>query len=501
MVPAEGTGATTSAPDSSDTSGQAGRITADAQPEAPPDGAPSALPGVVRIGYGLGSFGTGIFGAVPGLLLLYYLTDVLGVTPLVAGVVVFLPKAWDAVANPYAGSLSDRTDHRWGPRRPWMLGGALTLPFFFAAMFAGPPLTGNWAALYVGGMYLLAATAFAAFQVPYIAMPAEITTDHHERTRMMAWRVAFLSFAIMLSGGIAPLIAGHSGDDDPGTLNGYRVMGVALGVLLMAGMLAAFFTTARARTVVRAEAGERSILKQLAVARTNRSFMNLFGMYVIQAVGAGSMLAGVQYFSTYVLDDPSATTWLFAALVLPSIVVMPLWSRAALRFGKRAAAFAASCCFLVAALLMTSADHVPAGVVYGITGIAGIGYAGMQMLPMSMIGDAVAADAMVTGKRRAGVFTGVWTAGEMLGLALGAGIFALVLQVTGFVSSDADHRVPQPDAALSGVLFGFTLLPAVLLVLSMPFILRYDLTEEKLADLRERHTPVPAPRAAGEDTP
>ncbi|NUP30402.1 MAG: hypothetical protein HOU01_01625, partial [Streptomycetaceae bacterium] len=67
MVPAEGTGATTSAPDSSDTSGQAVRITADAQPEAPPDGAPSALPGVVRIGYGLGSFGTGIFGAVPGL--------------------------------------------------------------------------------------------------------------------------------------------------------------------------------------------------------------------------------------------------------------------------------------------------------------------------------------------------------------------------------------------------------------------------------------------------
>ncbi|MEU8139336.1 MFS transporter [Streptodolium elevatio] len=458
-------------------------------PEIPP------LPGIVRIGYGLGSFGTGIFGAVPGLLLLFYLTDVLGVEPLVAGVVVFLPKAWDAVANPYAGTLSDRTEHRWGPRRPWMLGGALTLPFFFAAMFAGPPLTGGWAALYVGVMYLLAATAFAAFQVPYIAMPAEITADHHERTRMMAWRVAFLSFAIMLSGGLAPLITGHSGGDDPGTLGGYRLMGVVLGVLLMAGMLAAFFTTARARTVVPVTASESSILKQLAIARTNRSFMNLFGMYVIQAIGAGAMLAGVQYFSTYILDDSSATTWLFAALVLPSIVAMPLWSRAALRFGKRNAAFAASCCFLVASLLMMSAGQVPAGVVYAITGIAGVGYAGMQMLPMSMIGDAVAVDAMTTGQRRAGVFTGVWTAGEMLGLALGAGVFAAMLQASGFVSSDADHRVPQPDSALTGVLLGFTLLPAVLLVISMPFILRYDLTEEKLAELRDRHAKIPAQTA------
>lgn len=462
---------------------------ADAEP-SPPRLAP--LPPVVRIGYGLGSVGTGIFGAVPGLLLLYYLTDVLGVAPLLAGVVVFLPKAWDAVANPFVGSLSDHTEHRWGPRRPWMLGGALTLPFFFAAMFAGPPLTGTWAALYVGVMYMLAATAFAAFQVPYIAMPAEITADHHERTRIMSWRVAFLSLAIMLSGGIAPLIAGHSGGDDPGTMGGYRVMGVVLGALLMAGMLAAFLTTARARTVVAVTPGERSILKQLAIARTNRSFMNLLGMYVVQAIGAGAMLAGVQYFSTYILDDTSATTWLFAALVLPSVVAMPLWTRAAVRYGKRNAAFAASCCFLVASLLMTSAGHVPAGVVYGITAIAGVGYAGMQMLPMSMIGDATAADAMTTGTRRAGVFTGVWTAGEMLGLALGAGVFAAVLQVTGFVASDADHRVPQPDSALTGVLLGFTLLPAVLLAISMPFILRYDLTEEKLAELRDRHAAVPA---------
>lgn len=468
----------------------------DGTPPSPAVLAP--LPRVVRIGYGLGSFGTGIFGAVPGLLLLFYLTDVLGVAPLLAGVVVFLPKAWDALANPYVGSLSDRTHHRWGPRRPWMLGGALTLPFLFAAMFAGPPLTGNWAALYVGGIYLLAATSFAAFQVPYIAMPAEITADHHERTRVMSWRVAFLSFAILLSGGVAPLIAGHSGDDDPGTVHGYRIMGVVLGALLMAGMLAAFFTTARARSVVPAVPGERSVLRQLAIARTNRSFMTLLGMYVVQATGAGAMLAGVQYFSTYILDDSSATTWLFAALVLPSIVAMPFWSRAALRFGKRNAAFAASCCFLVAALMMMSAGQVSAGVVYGITAVAGVGYAGMQMLPMSMIADAVAADAMTTGKRRAGVFTGVWTAGEMLGLALGAGVFAAVLQAAGFVSSAADHRVPQPDSALTGVLLGFTLLPAVLLVVSMPFLLRYDLTEEKLAALRDRHAAVPpqVPRAA-----
>ena len=62
----------------------------------------------------------------------------LGVGAGVAGIVVFAPKAWDVVLNPWVGARSDRTTNRWGPRRPWMLAGGLALPPLFVLVFAGP---------------------------------------------------------------------------------------------------------------------------------------------------------------------------------------------------------------------------------------------------------------------------------------------------------------------------------------------------------------------------
>src|SRR4051794_13435448 len=144
----------------------------------------ATLPRRVRVGYSLGSLATGAFGTVPGLLLLPYLTDSLGVAAGLAGVLVLLPKAWDVLINPVVGRISDRTVTRLGPRRPYLLGGGLALAMLFAAMFAGPFGTTSAAPWYVTVAFLASATAFAVFQVPYIAMPAEMTDDYAERTRL-----------------------------------------------------------------------------------------------------------------------------------------------------------------------------------------------------------------------------------------------------------------------------------------------------------------------------
>src|SRR5262249_41658232 len=127
-----------------------------------------------RIGYAAGSLVTGSFGTVPGLLLLPYLTDTLGVTAGLAGLLVLLPKLWDVIVNPLAGRLSDRTHSRWGARRPYLLGAGLALAVLFAAMFAGV-LRGGPGATWVCLAFLASATAFAFFQVPYNAMPADMT--------------------------------------------------------------------------------------------------------------------------------------------------------------------------------------------------------------------------------------------------------------------------------------------------------------------------------------
>ena len=175
----------------------------------------TTLPRGVRVGYGSGSVATGAFGTVPGLMLLPYLTDELGVAALWAGLVVFLPKAWDVVLNPVAGRISDRTVHPSGPRRPWLLRAGILLAGAFALIFAAPDFDGTrletaWVLLF----FLLAASAYAFFQVPYVAMPAEITSSYDERTRLMTWRVAILALTIMLAGATAPVIRHAVGGRD-----------------------------------------------------------------------------------------------------------------------------------------------------------------------------------------------------------------------------------------------------------------------------------------------
>jgi len=432
------------------------------------------LPGRVRAGYGLGSVATGAFGTVPGLMLLPYLTDTLGITALLAGVIVFAPKAWDVILNPIAGRVSDRSVDPRGPRRPFLLRFGLALAVCFAVLFAAPDLGSRWAgALWVLVAFVACATAYAFFQVPYIAMSAEITDSYHERTRLMGWRVAILAFAILVSGACAPAIRNAFGGR-----TGYQVMGVAIGVLLAVGALGAYFGTRRA-PIGAVVTRPGTVREQLRLVAGARDFRLLLGTFVIQAVATGAMLAGLDYVSRWVLGDKDLSTVLFVCFVGPALVCTPLWGAAGRRVGKQAGYAAASLVLAVAALVLVGARTLPHWSVFVATGLVGVGYAGVQVFPLAMLPDCAALDARRTGSNRIGVYTGVWTAGETLGLAIGPGVYALVLAVGGYVSSTSGGGV-QPSSALTAITLGFSLVPGVLVLLSLIPLQRYSLTEQEL---------------------
>lgn len=116
------------------------------------------------IAYGAGSVGAGIFSTIPGLLLLFYLTDTLAVPAGLAGLAVLVPKLWDIITDPIVGAWSDRTSSRWGRRRPFLLAGALTLPPCFVAL--------------VGAQVGLLGVGFAGLQVfPFAMLPELIDVD------------------------------------------------------------------------------------------------------------------------------------------------------------------------------------------------------------------------------------------------------------------------------------------------------------------------------------
>ena len=175
------------------------------------------------------------------------------------------------------------------------------------------------------------------------------------------------------------------------------------------------------------------------------------------------MLAGAPYVATYVLGSPQMSALLFGFLVVPSAVIVPLWRRYSLTSGKLSGYILATTLFGVTALSLVFARSEPEPVVFVQMVLLGVGYAGMQLFPYAMLPDALAA----TGGSRAGIFTGVWQGGETIGFALGPALYGVLLATSGFVSHAADERIAQPSSALTGLVIGFSVLPAVL-ILSSP---------------------------------
>jgi GPH family glycoside/pentoside/hexuronide:cation symporter len=441
--------------------------------------APEAvLPRRIHVGYALGALVPGAFGTVPGLLLLPYLTDTLGIAAGLGALLALLPKAWDVLVNPFIGRLSDRTRSRWGPRRPYLLAGGLVLAVLFAALFATPFRSGVAAAGYVAVVFLGAATAFAFFQVPFVAMPAELTSGYQERTRMMTWRIALFAMTVLISGAISPMVVKLGGEGVPG----HRWMGLFVAVLIAAGALGVFFGTRSAPTGA-VLATEPTLRAQLAVAGRNRPFRLLLMAFITQSVALAITLAGVNYYADHILHSPDVgAAIMFAGFMGPAMVVMPVWTRIGARVGKLRAFVWASLIFAAGALGLVAGPALPPIGVYLLTGVMGVGYAGKQVYALSMLPDCIAYDTARTGRRQAGVFTGLWTAGENFGMALGPAIFGLVLQLFGYVSSSTGIAAAQSDSARLGVLLGLSVLPAAVVVLSLPLLRGYDLTPQRLAE-------------------
>ncbi|QDO86927.1 MFS transporter [Ornithinimicrobium ciconiae] len=428
-------------------------------------------------GYAAGSVGTGGFGTLPGLVLAYYLTDTLAVPAALAALVVIVPKVWDVLIDPAIGALSDREARTRRTRTRLMALGALTLPVGFIGMFAAPgglspALAGVWVLVF----FVLATSSFSLFQVPYIALPADLTGDYAERTRLMAWRIAVLALAILLVGAGGPALRDGAGGD----AGGYLVMGVVIAVLLLAGMLATVLgvrgaaeghepTLPTAQEPGRTSAKFAEYRAGVAALRELPSYRVLLIVFVLQALATGVMLAAAQYVATYTLDDQAALTFLFVALVGPALLVMPWWARYAAREGKRSAFALASLLFALASLSLIALVWAPGWWVYLPVALAGVGYAGMQLFPLAMLPDVISA----AGRERGGAMSGLWTAGETAGMALGPAVVLLLLAVGGFRSSTGDVVLSQPDAAHLLIVLAFSVIPAALVGMSLVVLRSY----------------------------
>jgi GPH family glycoside/pentoside/hexuronide:cation symporter len=432
------------------------------------------LPRRGMLAFAGGSLGMGTWVTVPGLLLLYFLTDVLAVAPLVAGLVLLLPKIADVLLHPWVGHLSDADLAHRGHRRLLMTVGC-ALPLAFAALFAVPGgFTGTPAAVWVTVAFIAGNLLFAAYQVPYLSTPADLAIGYHERTRLMGFRMVVLTIGILLSGVLAPILTGK---ENP-TRDGYALMGLILGAAMLAAMLVGVAGTRRlntaAPTPVTGSGHGTAGLRTLLVALRDRQFRWLVGSYLAMSTTSHLVLAAAPYYAQYELGRPGLTTVLVAAFVAPALIATPVWVVVARRIGKQPGLLVAQGAFVLGSLVLALGDAAGLPVLIGAVAVLGIAFAAMQLLPFSMVPDVIRAGG-ADGTTRAGTYTGVWTAAEATGGALGPYLYSACLAIGGFIASTADSQVTQPDSAHTMIRLGFGLVPAALMVAAMLLQRRYTL--------------------------
>ena len=291
-----------------------------------------------KLGYGLGDTASNFFFQVFNIFLLYYYTDIFGLSAAAVGTMFLVTKIVDAVSDPMMGLIADRTSTRWGKFRPYLLWVAIPYGLCGYAMFANPDLSYNGKLVYAYVTYTLMMLAYTAINVPYSALMGVISPLSTERTKVAAYRfVCAFAAAWLIGTFVTPLKNTLGGGDEA---LGFQLTMIIFAVLSVALFWISFITTKERVAPLQESRNIRADLKQLV---RNGPWLALFiaAIFTLMnvAVRNGSLL---YYFKYYVGDDGTRLflifdkTAIFMSLGLLAMIVgiaMTKWLSE--RFEKR----------------------------------------------------------------------------------------------------------------------------------------------------------------------
>jgi len=394
-------------------------------------------------------------------------------SPALAGTLLFLAKCYDILTDPVMGVISDRTATRWGRRRPFLLAASVVSAGSFVMLFNVPSLSATATVLFAGAALLLYATGYTLFNIPYLAMPAEMTSDYHERSRLMSARVVFASLGILAGGAAAPALITLFGDGRAG----YGRMSIAIAAVIFIGMTACFLGTRNAahthKTVT-----SMPFREQWSSAVGNRPFMILLLSKFLHMTGVAVVSSSLLYIVTVLLERQTAAAGLFGvAATAGTIASMPGWLGASKRIGKRNAYIVGVALYvpvLLSWLLAGPDEGLTALIVRGFC--FGIVTGGLILTAQAMLPDTIEHDTHRSGLHREGVFTSMYSLMEKTAFALGPLIVGILLQTSGYAADSA-----ATPATIRAILICAAIVPALASGLSAWVLRYYDLDRQLAA--------------------
>ena len=476
----------------------------------------NGIPRTTAWAWATGSLATGAVFNAMSLFALFYMTSVLGVGAALAGSLLFAVRLYDAVTDPVMGAISDRTRHRWGPQRPYLLLGAVALPLSFALFFNLANLS-----VAVTGTLLLAAlvlysTSYTVFAVPYLAMSPTLAPSYDGRTRLMSMRVGFMIVGVMIGSAGGPLLVDAAGDGAAG----YSALGFGLGGLAVAAGLIAFAGTAASPTVGTGQAGQppaaavstasnrqdtlaaeplptpgqrsgasqppvqgNPFVQALDVFR-HAPFRLLTLVKLLQLAVLALALACTPFFFRYVLERPTVEISYYLALFsLAGLVSLAPWRWIITRRGKREVYIVSVTLYgLGMASWFLWQPGEAEWLFYARAALLGVFSNGTLVCALALLPDTMEYDRLASGQNREGMMSGIFTTVEKIAGALGPLIVGLLLEASGFV--EGTDAATQPESALMAVKLGISLVPALICLAAVPVLIAYRLGPTQLEAMR-----------------
>jgi GPH family glycoside/pentoside/hexuronide:cation symporter len=443
-----------------------------------------------KLGYGLGDTASNFFFQVFNIFLLYYYTDIFGLSAAAVGTMFLVTKIVDAASDPIMGLIADRTNSRWGKFRPYLLWAAIPYGVCGYAMFWNPDLSDTGKLIYAYATYTLMMLAYTAINVPYSALLGVISPSSIERTKVASYRfICAFAAAWLIGTFVTPLKNLLGGGDE--------ALGFRLTMLIFAAVSVVLFwvTFATTRERVAPVQEETNIRTDLKAMLGNGPWIVLFlaAIFTLMnvAVRNGSLL---YYFKYYVGDDGTPIflifdkTAVFMSLGLMTMIVgIALTKTLSEHFEKRNLLIALTVLnsITMAVFYVTPPDQYWLMVAINCLGALVIGPT--PALVWAMYADTADYGEWKTGQRTTALIFSSLQFAQKMGLAVGAGLAGIVLGLFGFVANEA-----QTETSLAGIRFMFSVMPAALALLGAASIYFYKIDSNTIRqfekDLLARHS-------------
>lgn len=395
----------------------------------------------------------------------YFLPQVADLRAALAGLIPLIARTLDAFADPLMGRLSDRTRWALGRRRPYFLLGAIPYGVTFALLWVESPFAGAEGRFaYYTLIYLAHALSMTVLAVPYLAILPEMALDYDARTSLNTYRTFGSILGVFAAVAVRPTAELLGGGKE-----GFAAAGAIFGLLLMLPWFAVYRVTFE-RPAFRARATEQGFLDGMRVVVRHRTFMQLTAVYIMGRIAMDLAGALLILYTTYWLLRPDDFELVMVLFLSAVVLALPFWLWLAQGRDKAQVFVIGSLWWAATSLgLSLATPEWPRWLIFVWVPIVGLGYAVVDLMPWSMLGEVIDEDDLATGERREGLYNGVFTFLRKLGGALGVFLVMGLLDLLGYQKGETQSETArQAIRWMTGVAPAFFLIAGVLLARGYP---------------------------------